>query len=214
MKSKFSFAWLILTLFLAAGCTKLDKSGVYYYSSNEKIYLDVRRDMLFIQFENGFPEEQKKAIVQSDPSLTPWTYHGRSDWATRTYDGSGIDGIAVLRSNGRIPSSRFNAFLEKEGVRTLSYVYEKNGEFLAVDDHFEVMLKASVEESRLKELVLEYGCTCEPFWITDGVQDKIYQVTVPKTSAYGTIRLSCIFQETGLFVWSAPNFYVFGMYDV
>jgi hypothetical protein len=129
-----------------------------------------------------------------------------------TYDGS-IGDVAVLQSFGRIQPSKINAIRNKDGVRTASYMFEKDGKFYAVDDTFIVKLNYAVEESKLDEMVRRYGCTYEP-WSTDSAWEGVYTVTVPKTSDLGTVQLSCFFQESGLFAWASPNFYVFGALDV
>ena len=212
MRSRFWFFLLLLPLLATAGCSKLDKSSQYYYYFNDKVYLNERRDIVFILFEKGIPEAQKLAIVQSDATLKPWTYHARLG-PDVTYDGS-IGDIAVLQSSGRIHPSKINAIRNKDGVRTASYMFEKDGHFSAVDDTFTVKLNYAVEESKLEEMVRRYGCTYEP-WLTDGDPwEGVYTVTVPKTSNYGTVQLSCFFQESGLFAWTSPNFYVFGAFDV
>ena len=214
MRSRFWIVWLLLPLLAAAGCTKLDRSSTYYYYFNEKIYLNERRDMIFIQFEKGLPEAQKLSIVKSDPSLKPWTYHSRMNGGEYSYDGLGQSDIAVLQSTGRIPQSKLNAIKNKDGVRSVSYMFEKDGHFSAVDDTFTLKLGGNTTEAQLEEMVRRYGCTCE-LWLTDGVPwEGVYTVTVPKTSQYGTIKLSCIFLESKLFDWTSPNFYVFGAFDV
>ena len=210
MKFRFWITWLLLPLLVAAGCSKLDRSSTYYYYFNEKIYLNECRDMIFIQFEKGLPEAQKLSIVKSDPSLKPWTYHSRRNGNEYSYDGLGQSDIAVLQSSGRISQSRLNAIKNKDGVRSVSYMLEKDGQFIAVDDTFTVMLGGNTQESQLAALARQYGCTYE-LWLTAGVPwDGVYNITVPKTSTLGTIRLSCIFLETGLFDWTSPNFYTFG----
>ena len=203
---------LLLPLLLVAGCSKLEKASQYYYYFNEKIFLDERRDLLFILFEKGIPEAQKLAIVQSDATLKPWANQSLLG-SDVVYDDSIVD-MAVLQSSGRIPPAKLNAIRSKDGVRTVSYMFEKDGKFFAVDDTFTVQLNHADAASKLEEIVRRYGCTYEP-WLTDGVPwEGVYTVTVPKTSDYGTIRLSCIFQESGLFEWSSPNFYIFGATDV
>ncbi len=211
MRSRFWFFLLLLPLLATAGCSKLDKSSQYYYYFNDKVYLNERRDIVFILFEKGIPEAQKLAIVQSDATLKPWTYHARLG-PDVTYDGS-IGDVAVLQSFGRIQPSKINAIRNKDGVRTASYMFEKDGKFYAVDDTFIVKLNYAVEESKLDEMVRRYGCTYEP-WSTDSAWEGVYTVTVPKTSDLGTVQLSCFFQESGLFAWTSPNFYVFGALDV
>lgn len=103
-------------LLMAAGCSKLERNSAYYYYFNEKIYLDERLDMIFIQFEKGLSEAQKQAVVQSDASLKPWAYRTRLDGREITYDGSGQSDMAVLQSSGRISQATLNSFRNKEGV--------------------------------------------------------------------------------------------------
>ena len=135
--------YFLLLPLLAAGCSKLEKSGEYYYSGGEKIYLDVRCDMLLLQFTEGLSEMEKQAIVKSNLSLKPWTYHsrsGRDDW---TYDGSGGQEIAVLQSSGRISQSIMDQFRKMDGVKALSYVLETGGHFMGVLDEICVKLKTT-----------------------------------------------------------------------
>ena len=204
---------LALLLCLAAGCSKLDRSSTFYYYFNEKIYLNERKDMLFILFEDGLSDARKQEIIRSDASLRPWTYNSRMGWGDTVYDGT-IGNIAVLQGSGRISQAKFNRFRDLDGVLSLSYMFEKDGHFSAVGNKFFVKLNASTQYAQLESLVKQYGCTVSP-WITDGVPwEGVYIVTVPKTVTIGTIRLANIFQETKLFEFSDPDFYVFGAFDV
>ena len=64
---KHRFLYLLLLPLLLAGCSKLEKDGLYYYYFSDKIYLSERRDLLYIEFTDGLSEAEKQAIVQSDP---------------------------------------------------------------------------------------------------------------------------------------------------
>lgn len=203
----------VALLLLAAGCSKLERAGEYYYYFSEKIYLDVRRDMLFLLFEDGLSDARKQEIVRSDGSLKPWTYHSRSGQVDWTADGTGGANIAVLQAAGRISQTKFNRFREMDGVRAVSYMFEKDGIFSGLGDQFYVKLGPTAEYAQLESLVRQYGCSVRP-WLTDGVPwEGVYIVTVPKTVTMGTLRLANLFHETHLFEFADPGFHTFGGFD-
>lgn len=212
MRLRTPLIWLVIPLLLlAAGCSKLENNGLFYYCSNEKIYLTERRDMLFIQFQKGLPEARKQQILGSAPSLHPWTYHSRMGWGDTTYDGLGDATFAVLQSSGRISRNTFNAFRGMDGVESVSYMLGYNDKYMAASDNFAVKLNTTTTYNQLETLARQYGCTVyQQEWFDEG----IYFVKVPKTVEIGMVRLSCLFHETGLFAFTSPDFYTFGMYDV
>ena len=202
---------VIPLLLLAAGCSKLENNGLFYYYFNEKIYLTERRDMLFIQFQKGLPEARKQQILESAPSLHPWTYHSRMGWGDNTFDGSGDEVFAVLQSGGRISRNTFNAFRDMDGVESVSYMLGSGDDYLAASDNFAVKLNATTTFNQLEALARQYGCTV---YQEEEIDEDIYFVKVPKTVEMGMIRLSCLFHETGLFAFASPDFYNFGGFDV
>jgi hypothetical protein len=211
---KHRFLYLLLLPLLLAGCSKLEKDGLYYYYFSDKLYLSERRDLLYIEFTDGLSEAEKQAIVQSDPSLYPWTRPGRTS-GPETYDGLGVARSAVLQSNGRISNAKFQRFRNKDGVKTLCYMYEMDGSSdpFAVSDHFSVQLSVGTTRAQLEALANRYGCTVR-LWEGFSDRDDIYIVTVPKSVSMGVVRLSAVFQETHLFGWTSPDFVIFGAFDV
>lgn len=192
------FACLLL---LALGCKKLEKANLYYYYSGEKIYLDERQDMLFLLFEDGLSDTQKQDIVQSDSALHPWRFMGK------TVDGSGGSRYAVLVAGTRIPQTTVNKFLNIGGTKAVSYMCEYEGTPMAATNKFSVMLKGTTSLAQVEDLAKRYGCAVgQEEWAVSGV----YVITVPKTVSMGTVRLSCLFYETGLFEWTSPDFIAFG----
>ena len=181
------FALLLLPLLLAAGCSKLEKNGLYYYYFSNKIYLSERRDLLYIEFIDGISEAEKQAIVQSDASL---------------------------QSRGRISGAKFQRFRAMAGVKSLCYMYEteQSSDPFAVSDGFSVQLGVGTTPAQLEALADQYGCTVR-LWGPTGAHD-VYFVTVPKSVSMGVVRLSAVFQETHLFGWTSPNFVIFGGLDV
>ena len=207
------FALLLLPLLLAAGCSKLEKNGLYYYYFSNKIYLSERRDLLYIEFIDGISEAEKQAIVQSDASLHPWTRQGRT-FGSETFDGTGGARVAVLQSRGRISGAKFQRFRAMTGVKSLCYMYEteQSSDPFAVSDGFSVQLGVGTTPAQLEALADQYGCTVR-LWGPTGAHD-VYFVTVPKSVSMGVVRLSAVFQETHLFGWTSPNFVIFGGLDV
>lgn len=192
------FACLLL---LALGCKKLEKANLYYYYSGEKVYLDVRKDMVFLLFEDGLSDTQKQAFVRSDSALHPWRFMGK------TVDGSDGGKYAVLVAGTRISQSTVDKFLNMEGTKAVSYMCEYEGTPMAATNKFSVMLKGTTNLSQVEDLAKRYGCSVgQEEWAVSGV----YEITVPKTVSMGTVRLSCLFYETGLFEWTSPNFIAFG----
>lgn len=202
---------LMCSFLVVFGCSKLEKNSAYYYYFNEKIYLDERRDMIFIQFEKGLSEGQKQAVVQSDASLKPWAYRTRLDGREITYDGSGQSDMAVLQSSGRISQATLNSFRNKEGVVSVSYMFEKDGRFTAVTNEIIVKLNKASDYSVLEEMATKYGCRISD---KDLSMENVYMLERTKSCKYETLELSHLFHDSGLFYLVDPNFLVFGGYDV
>ena len=198
--------------FFTAGCAKEDEPEIYYYGNGEKVYLNERKDMLFVHFWPDTPEGQKQAIVQCDASLTPWTYHNPVESYSVTFDGSGKVDCAVLQSRKPISQAKLLAFRNRDEVRYVSYVFENRGSFFAISDQFSAKLNNGVEESRFADLVHRYGCTYTPWMIAGVPWEDMYIITVPKNSGYGTIVLSCIFFDSDLVEWTSPDFHQFGLF--
>ena len=198
-------------LLMAAGCSKLERNSAYYYCFNEKIYLDERLDMIFIQFEKGLSEAQKQAVVQSDASLKPWTYHSRMGGGDITYDGSGQSDMAVLQSSGRISQATLNSFRNKEGVVSVSYMFEKDGRFTAITNELIVKLNDAADYPVLEKMATQYGCKISD---RDLLMENVYVLERTKSCKYETLELSHLFHDSGLFYLVDPNFVMFGMHDV
>ena len=198
-------------LLMAAGCSKLGRNGAYYYYFNEKIYLDERLDIFFIQFEKGLSEGQKQAVVQSDASLKPWAYRTRLDGREITYDGSGQSDMAVLQSSGRISQATLNSFRNKEGVVSVSYMFEKDGRFTAVTNELIVKLNDAADYPVLEKMATQYGWKISD---RDLLMENVYMLERTKSCKYETLELSHLFHDSGLFYLVDPNFVMFGMYDV
>lgn len=202
---------LVCLLLAAVGCSKLERNSAYYYYFNEKIYLDERLDMIFIQFEKGLSEAQKQAVVQSDASLKPWTYHSRMGGGDITYDGSGQSDMAVLQSSGRISQAKLNSFRSKDGVLSASYMFEKDGRFTAITNELIVKLNDAADYPVLEKMATQYGCKISD---RDLLMENVYVLERTKSCKYETLELSHLFHDSGLFYLVDPNFLVFGGYDV
>ena len=202
---------LVCLLLLALGCSKLERNSAYYYYFNEKIYLDERRDIIFIQFEKGLSEAQKQAVVQSDASLKPWTYHSRMGGGDISYDGSGQSDLAVLQSSGRISQAKLNSFRSKDGVLSASYMFEKDGRFMAITNELIVKLNDAADYPVLEKMATQYGCKISD---RDLLMENVYVLERTKSCKYETLELSHLFHDSGLFYLVDPNFVMFGMHDV
>lgn len=202
--------YLLVPLMLAAGCSKLEQSGAFYYYFNQKIYLDERRDMIFIQFEKNLPVEQKQAIVQSDASLKPWTYQSRMGWGSTTYDGT-LGDSAVLQSSRRISQAKMNALRNREGVLSVSYMFEKDGRFSAIGNDFIVKLYEPADYSVLEKMAADYGCRISDRNI---LMENTYILERTRGCRYQTLDLTHIFHESRRFYLVDPTFIIFGAFDV
>lgn len=177
----------------------------YYVLGGEKFYVNERTDILYLEFSDGLSAEQKKAIVNSNPSLSPW--HLRTwDGEELVFDGSGRDSAAILQSGESFSQNMLEAFRKMDGVKTLSFLLEKDKSYAAATDEMVVLLESTSTEAQLMELAGKYNCAVKPF-LVDGapVQEGEYIVTVPKSVTMGTIRLANLFYETGLFVFADPD---------
>lgn len=185
------------------------QSALFYYYFDEKIYVNERTDILYLSFTEGLSVEQKSAIVESNPSLSPWHLH-TWDGKELIFDGSGRDSAAILQAEAPISQNTLEAFRKIDGVKTLSFLLEKDKSYSAATDEMVVLLKSTSTEAQLMELAGKYNCAVKPF-LVDGapVQEGEYVVTVPKSVTMGTIRLANLFYETGLFVFTSPDLILF-----
>ena len=183
------------------------QSALFYYYFDEKIYVNERTDILYLEFTDGLSAEQKRSIVNSNPSLSPWHLH-TWDGKELIFDGSDRD--AILQAEAPISQNTLEAFRKMDGVKTLSFLLEKDKSYSAATDEMVVLLKSTSTEAQLMELAGKYNCAVKPF-LVDGapVQEGEYVVTVPKSVTMGTIRLANLFYETGLFVFTSPDLILF-----
>ena len=183
------------------------QSALFYYYFDEKIYVNERTDILYLEFTDGLSAEQKKAIVNSNPSLSLWHLH-TWDGKELIFDGSGRD--AILQAEAPISQNMLEAFRKMDGVKTLSFLLEKDKSYAAATDEMVVLLKSTSTEAQLMELAGKYNCAVKPFLVEGTpVQEGEYVVTVPKSVTMGTIRLANLFYETGLFVFTSPDLLLF-----
>ena len=172
----------------------------YYYSFDEKIFLEQVKDKIFFKFAPNVNKEQVLALICSDVSLQiiPSFAVIEEEYVTK---------IAALESKdgSYIPLTTIEAFKAREEVISAEYIYASySGGILGLNDRIAVRLKETTFYKQLQELAEQYHCTIEERSLFIENRFNLY---LSKTSKLDAIQTANLFYETGLFVYAHPTFY-------
>ena len=168
----------------------------YYYSFDEKMFLQQLEDKIFLKFSDDANKEQIHNLINRDVSL-------------QIIDGAfcdeGIKRFAALESknNKRIPLATLESFKKSQEIISVLYLFESENAFLiGLTDEFIVKLKENTIFAQLEELAISYNCKI-------GVEDEFvknqFLLSVSKTSDFDAMQMSRMFYETDLFEFAVPN---------
>ena len=167
----------------------------YYYYFEEKIFLNKVINKIFLTFSPDADENQKRALVYSYSSLQLI-----DDWCN--FD-SKISFAALQSENGKpIPSETIDFFINDSMITSATYMYDYIGSLYGLSNQFIVLLKDKVTYEQFEKLSEQYHCIIVE---RDDVLIKRFVLSVPKTSEFNSMQMSCIFYETGLFEYTTPN---------
>ena len=182
------------------GVTKSGETDIiYYYNFQDKIFLNKRKDLISVQFDSI---DDKKGFLStlSEPNLVLW--EGSSNYFNEEAESD----VLILQSlKGEVSNDMLSSLLKIQGVRNASWVLDYNGHLLSVSDHFAVMLSDESKYSSLEQLSQKYDCIIKKN--TSSSSRNVYDIYLNDPAGYRTIDLSCIFYQTGLFKFTAPDFY-------
>lgn len=212
-----------LALFVYSGCSYLDihdsphlnrlssddispviiDSSLFYYSSGKKVYLTERKDLLLVCFSDARAKSTGLSSIEKDLQFTSWTSVNQSQSITDDSNSS----IAVIKSNkGRFSDNDVSKILDRADVIHSSYLVEKNGNYYAPANQFMVKVKMKSDSELLEEWVRKNSCVIiDKPWLGEDV----YLVSVPKTHDKTAIELANELSESGQFIFSLPDFYLF-----
>ena len=162
--------------------------------------LKQRKDKIFLKFISEADKEQKLAIVRSVNSLKLTSDFDLSEQHPFNF--------AVLKSkNGNyIPSATIEYFEKKAEIVSVTYLYQyKGGVFQGLTDEFSVMLKQTTSYAQLQELAEKNNCKVGE---ENQYEKNVFMLYVSKTSKLDAMQTANLFYETGLFVFSEPNFII------
>jgi hypothetical protein len=178
--------------------------SVFYYYGDEKIYVEERADMIFLQFDtavvNGEKIEDLKNEIESFGLMAD--IPGEGDYWL----------FALIQTiNGdTVPPALYESCKANEMVLSATNVLEYRGSLAGLTDAFIVKLNPSSSYEQLEELSLQNSCIIvEGRWLG---KDE-YVLSVSKTSGLNSLQTANLFYETGLFEYASPDFAILNAFQ-
>ena len=185
----------------------------FYYYYDVKMYLQQVTDKMLLKFTQDANKEQILDILNSNSSLQPMSGANYEE-LPENY----VLRVAALETkDGKsIPSTTIESFKAIAKVVSVSYLYKPSnnqGEqgLVGFTDEIIIKLKGTTTYEQLQELAAQNNCTI-------GAENQYtknkFMVYVSKTSKLDALQTSNLFQETRLFQYAEPNFYMFGNFEL
>lgn len=177
---------------------------IYYYYFDEKILLSERRDMIFLQFtdntaRNAFVQEMRNGVSAFRVLCSE---DGMGVFPEKVFPGQ-----LVLQSlEEEIQSDFIQDLQECPDVRHISFVQDYQGHLMVETNEFAVKLKSASRISEMNDLANKYACEV---YQREWFEPDIYFIRRAKSSEYSTVQLASFFYETGLFLFTSPDYYQF-----
>ena len=182
--------------------TTRSSEDFFYYCFDEKIYLNQSKDKILLRFSQDADTKQIQTFIGSYVSLRIMEENSDLESPTR---------IAALESkNGKhIELETIESLSKDSKIVSVNYLFEIKGKFLGVTDEFYAQLKENISYEQLVTLAEKNNCKVgdKKDWDTN-----VFMLHVSKTSELNAMQMSCLFYETGLFEYAAPNFRIFDFY--
>ena len=185
----------------------LKNDNLFYYHFDERIFLEERKNLVAICFQNE--PALLKFISELNPlsALMTWSQSpSRSSNRNNPYN------ILILRSlSAEVTTEQRKELASLPEVRYVSPLLGLDEQHLSsVSNEFSVKLRKRSDYSTFESIVRQYNCEiiCH-----EGLDQGIFLVRLPKDSESDVIHLSTVFYETGLFEFSSPCFFWFGTMD-
>ncbi len=180
-----------------------DGKDLFYYYFDQKISLNERQDLVFVKFKDGQAKDAFIARINSGVSnLKAYGSDGQNGVDTKQ-----TGSTFLLQGSSLEETAKQLDELKKEpDIEFASKVLEYEGSLLAISDEFSVKLNEQTSKGELYELAKRIDGNV---FQRDSFDDDIFFIKVDKSSEYGVLQLSNLFYETGLFEFTAPDFYMF-----
>jgi len=204
-KKTFTTIALIFTVIFCACAKKTEEEEpedeneiFFYYDFDEKVFLQQRKDMIYLKFVSEAAKatkEQLLAIIASDNSLQPTTFMFLDESRLR---------FAVLESkNGKpIPLSAIESFKAKPEIISVEYMYQIEKDLIGITDEFVVKLEQTTSYEQFQDLADQYDSTIGE---ENRYRKNVFMLYVSKASKLNAMQLANLFYETGLFEYTAPE---------
>lgn len=180
----------------------------YYYYYDEKILLHERQDLIMVCFQDAISLHNYVTGINSVSSLKIWNT-GKTDLFNEAKSSSYH--TLILQSLGEaITTEQVDDLLNYPDVRYVSRLFGEDSRLSSVSDEFSVKIRGRSGYSNLTALAQEYGCSVFQY---SGFENDVYFVRRKKDSKLGTVELSALFYETGLFEYTSPCFFVINPLD-
>ena len=169
----------------------------YYYNFEEKIFMDKVIDKIFLTFSPNADENQKRAFVNSYSSLK--LIDGWFDF------NSPISRAALQSQNGNpISIEIIDDFINNSMITSATYMYSVNGTLYGLTDQIVVKLNDNTTYEQLVKLAEQNECK-----IVEKCKyiENRFVLSVPKTSVFNSMQMSCLFYETGFFEYTTPSMF-------
>lgn len=179
------------------------EGDLFYYYFDEKVYLTQRTDQVFLKFASDATKEQYHAVAQSNTLSQKVNANGNFHFI------EGRDFNTLIIETPQSTDALTSLKTRKE-IASATYMLDNNGKMSAYTDEFSVKLKRGTSFAQLQELAKNNNCiVSEHEWFGENE----FMITVSKTSDLDAVRMACLFYETELFEFTAPNFVSFNALD-
>ncbi|GHS84697.1 hypothetical protein FACS1894201_03460 [Bacteroidia bacterium] len=112
--------------------------------------------------------------------------------------------ILKAKNNNSISIETVANYKQNPNVVSAIHMLEYEGKTQGLIDEFIVKLKANTGLRQVQDLVAAYQCSMEE----DQFVENQFLISVNKTSSFNSLQLANLFQETDLFEFAEPNFFL------
>jgi len=177
----------------------------FYYSFNEKIFVQPIEDKVCLKFVIDADREQVRTLIHSVEDSLQQMYS--IDWDQFPFYPTYGFVIGLETKNGKsVPLEILELLKANQIVVSATYMIERNMSLGGIPDDFVVKLKGTTSYKQLQILAEVNNCKVGK---EDEFLKNVYTLYLSKTSQFNALQISCLFQETGLFEFSVPNFLLF-----
>ena len=185
-----------LSVFFVLSLNASQETEHFYYFQGERIFLQQRADKVFVRFAPNINREHLHNLTNENSTLSQSVSNVKLH-----------DGFAIFEINGRQVSLAFlNLFKEKPEVISATPLFQHNHTILGITDEFIVKLKPTTSYEQLQAFARKNNSIV-------GEENRFVRnqfiVRVSRTSELNALQKANLFYETGLFVFSEPNFVIF-----